>query len=66
MNALSIVLNLPSFTPAQTNVFLVCFSVAQRTSYENVRVVWVPEVRKECGEKIPAILVGEWRLLLPL
>ncbi|KAK8723096.1 hypothetical protein OTU49_011842 [Cherax quadricarinatus] len=42
----------------QTNAFLVCFDLVNRTSYENVKTVWVPEIRKECGRDIPAILVG--------
>ncbi|XP_045603172.1 ras-related protein Rac2 isoform X2 [Procambarus clarkii] len=42
----------------QTSVFLVCFELVNRTSLENVKTVWVPEVRRECGKSVPAVLVG--------
>jgi cell division control protein 42 len=41
----------------QTNVFLVCFSVASVASFENVREKWLPEIRHHCPE-VPFILVG--------
>lgn len=31
-----------------THVFLVCFSVAQLASFENVHAKWVPEIREHC------------------
>ena len=40
-----------------TDVFLLCFSLVSRASYENVQYRWLPEVRLHCpGVKI--ILVG--------
>ena len=42
---------------AQTDIFLVCFSVVSHTSYENVREKWVPEITHH-REKIPFLLVG--------
>ena len=40
-----------------TDVFLLCFSLVSRASYENVQYRWLPEVRLHCpGAKI--ILVG--------
>ncbi|XP_042226478.1 ras-related C3 botulinum toxin substrate 1-like [Homarus americanus] len=42
----------------QTNIFLVCFSLVNPVSFQNISKVWIPEIRKECGQKIPAILVG--------
>lgn len=41
----------------QTNVFLVCFSLVEKTSYENVRDKWYPEVEHHCPFT-PVILVG--------
>ncbi len=40
-----------------TNVFLVCFSVVNPNSYDNVTSKWVPELRLHCSEA-PIILVG--------
>jgi small GTP-binding protein len=42
----------------QTDVFLMCFSIKSRTSLENIRDKWVPEVRHHCGNAIPIVLVG--------
>ena len=41
----------------QTNVFLVCFSLVDPGSFENVKEKWVPEVRHHCPDT-PIILVG--------
>merc|ERR1712117_309380 len=41
---------------ANTDVFLVCFSVVSPTSFENVRQKWALEVRKY--HKAPILLVG--------
>lgn len=40
-----------------TDVFLVCLSVVNRISYENVTAKWLPEL-KENSPKTPIILVG--------
>eukprot|EP00483_Globobulimina_turgida_P010038 UN10057 len=40
-----------------TNVFLVCFSIISRSSYENVKTKWVPEIKHHCPEA-PFLLVG--------
>lgn len=40
-----------------TDVFLLCFSVALPSSFHNVREKWIPEVRASCG-KVPVVLVG--------
>jgi len=40
-----------------TDVFLVCFSVVNPTSFENVKNKWVPEVRAHCPST-PIIIVG--------
>ena len=41
----------------QTDVFLICFSVVNPTSFENVTHKWFPEVSHHCPG-IPIILVG--------
>jgi Ras-related C3 botulinum toxin substrate 1 len=41
----------------QTNVFLICFSIVDPSSFENVRAKWYPEVCQHCPGT-PIILVG--------
>ncbi|XP_042893757.1 ras-related protein Rac1-like [Penaeus japonicus] len=41
-----------------TDVFLVCFSVVNKSSFSNVNTTWLPEIRRECGDKVPVVLVG--------
>lgn len=41
----------------QTDVFLICFSLVNPASFENVRAKWYPEVRHHCPAT-PIILVG--------
>ncbi|GLE02654.1 hypothetical protein PINS_up011495 [Pythium insidiosum] len=41
----------------QTDVFLICFSVVSRTSFENVKSKWLPEIRHH-APGVPFILVG--------
>eukprot|EP00301_Raphidiophrys_heterophryoidea_P023817 c7547_g1_i2.p1 GENE.c7547_g1_i2~~c7547_g1_i2.p1 ORF type:complete len:218 (+),score=52.51 c7547_g1_i2:129-782(+) len=40
----------------QTNIFLVCYSVTNRVSFENVERKWVPEIRQY--SQAPILLVG--------
>ena len=40
-----------------TDIFVVCFSVVNPTSFHNVLDKWVPELRKHCP-KTPIVLVG--------
>jgi Ras-related C3 botulinum toxin substrate 1 len=40
-----------------TNVFLVCFSVVNPSSYSNVKTKWVPELKHHAPE-VPIILIG--------
>uniref|UniRef100_A0A915JLR8 Uncharacterized protein n=1 Tax=Romanomermis culicivorax TaxID=13658 RepID=A0A915JLR8_ROMCU len=41
----------------QTDVFLICFSLVNPASFENVRAKWFPEVSHHC-RNTPIILVG--------
>uniref|UniRef100_A0AC34QIR9 Rho GTPase n=1 Tax=Panagrolaimus sp. JU765 TaxID=591449 RepID=A0AC34QIR9_9BILA len=41
----------------KTNVFLVCFAVSCQTSFENVKIKWIPEIRRSCPD-VPIVLVG--------
>jgi cell division control protein 42 len=41
----------------QTDVFLVCFSVIQPSTFDNIKTKWVPEIRQNCPQT-PFILVG--------
>ncbi|XP_076459769.1 ras-related protein Rac1-like [Babylonia areolata] len=41
----------------QTDVFLLCFSIASPASFENVRTKWYPEVSHHCPGT-PIVLVG--------
>jgi len=41
----------------QTDVFLVCFSIISRNSFNNLKEQWIPEIRHYCPEA-PIILVG--------
>lgn len=40
-----------------THIFIVCFSVVNKTSYRNVMEKWLPEIKQKCGD-VPFILVG--------
>lgn len=41
----------------QTDVFLLCFSIADRVSFANVRHIWIGELAQYCP-KTPILLVG--------
>ena len=40
-----------------SDVFVLCFSVASRSSFDNVEAKWVPELRLHCPNS-PILLVG--------
>lgn len=40
-----------------TDVFLICFSVVNPASFQNVKEEWVPEL-KEYAPNVPFLLVG--------
>eukprot|EP01087_Luapelamoeba_hula_P019377 TRINITY_DN640_c0_g1_i1.p1 TRINITY_DN640_c0_g1~~TRINITY_DN640_c0_g1_i1.p1 ORF type:complete len:204 (-),score=14.18 TRINITY_DN640_c0_g1_i1:117-728(-) len=41
----------------RTDIFILCFSVAYRISFENILDTWVPELRHHCP-RVPIVLVG--------
>ena len=41
----------------ETNVFLVCFSIASQQTLDDIRNIWVPEIRQSTAHK-PIVLVG--------
>jgi len=43
---------------SEAEVFLVCFSLVNRDSYDNVKNKWMPEIRKHAPATTPIILVG--------
>ncbi|KAL6471484.1 hypothetical protein MHYP_G00201340 [Metynnis hypsauchen] len=40
-----------------TNVFILCFSISNRSSFDNIKAMWRPEVSQHCPE-VPFLLVG--------
>ena len=44
----------------KSDVFIVCYSVVDRDSFESVESFWIPEIRKRC-KKTPIILVATGR-----
>ena len=44
----------------QTNIFVICFSIGNPSSYSNVRHKWYPEVSHHCPN-VPVLLVGTKR-----
>lgn len=43
---------------SETDVFLVCFSMISKTSLNNVREKWIPEIKEHCKKQTPIILIG--------
>ena len=39
-------------------MFVVCYSVTDRESFNSVRTFWLPEIRRVVGKKFPIILVA--------
>ncbi|KAK3591820.1 hypothetical protein CHS0354_007676 [Potamilus streckersoni] len=49
---------LRAFTYKDSEVYVVCYSVVDRESFESVKQFWVPEIEKYMGRKKPIILIG--------
>ena len=48
-----------------TDVFLMCLSVVEPNSFNNIKAKWYPEIDHHC-HGVPIILVGKWWLELSL
>ena len=46
------------FNYRRSDIVLICFSVINPTSFENVTRKWAPELRKYCHKRTPVLLVG--------
>lgn len=42
----------------QTDIFLVCFSIVEPSSFKNVKNKWIPEIRHHSSDEIKIVLVG--------
>ena len=51
-------LGIRSFAYQDTDVCILCYSVADRNSFENIRSKWSEEIRNLVGQKIPIVLVA--------
>lgn len=47
-----------AFSYRDSEVILVCYSVADRDSLKNVRDVWIPEAKNQTKRKKPIVLLG--------
>lgn len=46
------------FPYAQSNVVVLCYSVTDRASFNNIANFWIKEVKKHCRKSVPIILVS--------
>lgn len=46
------------FALKDSNVVIICYDVQKRKSFDNVKSVWIPEIRQFLGKSVPIILVG--------
>ena len=51
-------LGIRSFAYQDTDVCILCYSVADRDSFENIRSKWSEEIRNLVGQKVPIVLVA--------
>ncbi|CAM9014538.1 unnamed protein product [Wickerhamomyces anomalus] len=42
----------------QTDVFLVCFSIVEPSSFKNIKSKWIPEIRHHSTDSVQILLVG--------
>ncbi|EAL47922.1 Rho family GTPase [Entamoeba histolytica HM-1:IMSS-B] len=42
---------------ADTDCFMICFSIADEDSFERIKTKWVPEIRDNCGKDDPKIII---------
>ena len=41
----------------ETDVFLICFAINNKTSFDNITDKWIPEIKKHCPD-VPVVIVG--------
>ena len=41
----------------KTDVFLICFAINNKTSFDNITDKWIPEIKKHCPD-VPLVIVG--------
>ena len=49
---------LRSFAYDNVTALILCYSVADRTSFDNISDYWIPEIQKDHGSSVPIVLVG--------
>lgn len=49
---------LRTFAYKDSEVFVLCYSVMDRESFENIQTKWLPEIKRFMGKKVPIVLVG--------
>ncbi|XP_061183380.1 cell division control protein 42 homolog [Saccostrea echinata] len=42
----------------KSDVFILCFSAIDRLSFERIRTLWIPELERNVGKKVPIFLVA--------
>lgn len=50
--------SLRRFTYEDSEVFVVCFSVVDRDSFESIKEFWLPEMKRNMNRKKPVLLVA--------
>ena len=43
---------------SMSDVVLACFSVVKRASFNSLREIWIPEVKRMCGKATPILIIG--------
>lgn len=42
----------------KSDVCILCFSVIDRNSFERIRTLWIPELERTVGKRVPIVLVA--------
>lgn len=50
--------SLRRFTYEDSEVFIVCFSVVDRDSFDSIKEFWLPEMKRNMNRKKPVVLVA--------
>ncbi|XP_064604111.1 rho-related protein racD-like [Liolophura sinensis] len=49
---------LRAFAYEKSDIFLLCYSVARRTSFQSLQTTWLPELEKYIKKKKPVLVIG--------